>query len=186
VNRTEPMPADADVRETPPELFAELNARFNFTLDACASHTNAKCATYFTEDGMYVLDCGPELDIRKLAPQDGLAGSWEGARVWANVPFSDIAPWVIKAWESKAELVYMLVPATRTEQGWFQDLIEPFRDGRDPFPGSDLKLTTHFMRSRVHFLKNGKRIVCEKVGSKHFGKPSSAKFGCVGLVWSRK
>jgi hypothetical protein len=41
------------------------------------------------------------------------------------------------------------------------------------------------MRSRVHFLKNGKRIVCEKVGSKHFGKPSSAKFGCVGLLWSR-
>jgi hypothetical protein len=172
MNRTEPMLPEADVRETPHELFAELDARYRFNLDACATHANAKCATYFTEDGMYVLDCGPELDIRKLAPQDGLTGSWEGARVWANIPFSDITPWVIKAWESKAELVYMLVPATRTEQGWWQDLVEPFRDSDFSWDGSAFRLTTTFLRGRTRFLKDGKRM-------------GSPKFGCVGLLWQR-
>jgi hypothetical protein len=169
LNRTEPMPADSDVRETPPELFAELDARFKFTLDAAATHTNHKLNLYFTESGLFSEQADCE---GRLSDADGLTGSWEGERVFLNPPFSDIAPWVIKAWESRAELVYMLVPATRTEQGWFQDLIEPYRDGRGDFPGSDLQLTTHFLRGRTRFLKDGKRM-------------GSPKFGCVGLLWSR-
>jgi hypothetical protein len=174
MNRTEPMPADADVRETPPELFAELNARYSFTLDAAATHANAKCALYCTEHGFFERMGTPENPLRPYAVRDnhvdGLTKDWSGLRVWVNPPYSDIAPWVLKAWESKAELVYMLVPATRTEQGWFQDLIEPFRDGRVDFPGSDLQLTTHFLRGRTRFLKDGKRM-------------GSPKFGCVGLLW---
>jgi phage N-6-adenine-methyltransferase len=154
------MPSDADVRETPPELFTELNSRFRFTLDAAATHSNAKCAKYNTEHGG-----APHLPF-------GIYHSWEGERVYCNPPFSDIAPWVIKAWESNSELVYMLVPATRTEQGWWQDLVEPFRDGRVPPFGSWLRLRTEFLRGRTRFLKDGARM-------------GSPKFGCVGLLWER-
>ncbi|MFH1739267.1 MAG: DNA N-6-adenine-methyltransferase [bacterium] len=36
--------------ETPPELFAELNTEFEFTLDVCATPENAKCSRFFTPD----------------------------------------------------------------------------------------------------------------------------------------
>lgn len=35
---------------TPQNLFDELNAEFNFTLDAAASPENAKCERFFTEE----------------------------------------------------------------------------------------------------------------------------------------
>lgn len=34
--------------ETPQNLFDELNREFNFDLDPCATHENAKCERYFT------------------------------------------------------------------------------------------------------------------------------------------
>jgi hypothetical protein len=105
-----------DERATTPEVFAELHERFNFTVDACALARNAKLPRYWT----------PE--------QDGLAMNWTGERVWCNPPYSSIEPWVIKAKESAAELVVLLLPANRTEQRWWQEHIEPVRDngGGDP------------------------------------------------------
>lgn len=50
----------SEVWATPQNLFDELNAEFNFTLDPCALPDNAKCAKYFT----------PE--------DDGLAQCWGG------------------------------------------------------------------------------------------------------------
>ena len=41
--------SDKDYWETPQSLFDELNAEFNFTLDAAASDTNHKCKRYFTK-----------------------------------------------------------------------------------------------------------------------------------------
>lgn len=40
--------------ETPPSFFAALDAEFNFTLDAAATPSNAKCAKFFTlnENGL--------------------------------------------------------------------------------------------------------------------------------------
>ena len=146
MNRTTPMlPAD-DVRETPPELFAALDAEFRFTLDVCATPANAKCSRFFTE------------------AQDGLAQSWAGERCWCNPPFSDIGSWVEKTYISGAALVVMLVPATRTEQPWWQELVEPYRD-------SGQGLTTRFLPKRPRFLKDGVSM-------------GSPKFGCVILVWS--
>lgn len=39
---------------TPQYLFDELNEKYQFTLDPCASHENAKCDKYFTieDDGL--------------------------------------------------------------------------------------------------------------------------------------
>jgi phage N-6-adenine-methyltransferase len=167
------MLPENDVRETPPALFASQDARFHFTLDACASHENAKCPLYFTEQGKY---------FRGLLRDnvDGLRGSWARERVWCNPPYSDIGSWLMKAWESQAELVCMLVPATRTEQDWWQDGVEPYRDSRAEL--SELgwhSFRVEFLRGRQHFLKDGKPILNPTTG-----KRSSPKFGCCLLIWS--
>jgi phage N-6-adenine-methyltransferase len=154
MNRTTPMKPEDDVRETPPELFDKLNAEFRFTLDACADATNAKLPRYNSE-----------------AEPDKF--SWRGERVWCNPPFSQISQWVFKAWESQAQLVCMLVPATRTEQGWWQDGVELYRDLQSTaLPGGWRRLQVRFLRGRTRFLKDGKPM-------------GSPKFGCCLLVWSR-
>jgi phage N-6-adenine-methyltransferase len=141
-----------DDRETDPAMFVELYKRFRFTLDVAASKNNAKLPRYFT------------------AEQDGLAQSWAGERVWCNPPYSDIAPWVAKAWDEHwagAALIVMLLPANRTEQGWFQDFVEPFRDRAGP-------LRTEFIRGRTRFIAAGDTEI----------KPNARPpFGCVLLIW---
>lgn len=46
--------SNSDEWATPQELYNELNAEFNFNLDACATDDNHKAPTYFTkaEDGL--------------------------------------------------------------------------------------------------------------------------------------
>jgi len=88
---------------TPPELFARLDVQHGFTLDACATAANAKCAAFFD---------------RKA---DALRQRWQG-RVWCNPPYGRaIGQWLRKAWESvqsgDAERVVCLVPA-RVDTAW--------------------------------------------------------------------
>jgi phage N-6-adenine-methyltransferase len=101
---------EVDERATPPELFDPLNERFGFTVDACALPRNAKLVRFWTPD------------------DDGLVQDWSGERVWCNPPYSSIEPWVEKARGSGAELVVLLLPANRTEQGWWHRLVEADRD----------------------------------------------------------
>lgn len=180
MNRHEPMLAEDDVRETPDELFDALDAEFRFTLDVCATHDNAKCRRYCTapDDLFWSLPnwhIKPGPDVLEVK-RDGLAQSWAGERAWCNPPFSDIESWIGKAWDSDAELVVMLIPSTRTEQGWWQDLIEPYRDGNGDdvaFPAGDwYSLRTRFLRGRPKFLKDGVKL-------------GSPKFGCVLLIWQK-
>ena len=63
----------------------------------------------------------------------------------------------------------MLLPANRTEQRWWQDLIEPFRDGRGP-------LETRFYRGRFNFGVPG-----NEAGKFH----SSPPLGCVLVIWRK-
>lgn len=171
MNRETPMLEEHDVRETPGSLFQPLDQEFRFDLDVCATPANAKCAAFYTQ------------------ADNGLTSSWDGRRVWCNPPYSDIGSWVLKAWESNAQIVVMLVPATRCEQDWWQLGVEPFRDGKAGPDGSMLHLTTRFLPGRKHFLEDGKPIYRKnKDGSLWLskkGKPqrSSPKFGCVLLIW---
>lgn len=57
--------------------------------------------------------------------------------------------------------------ARRTEQGWWQELVEPHRDRSSEF-------RTHFLAGRPRFGAPG-NIAAEGVGS--------PTFGCVLLVW---
>jgi phage N-6-adenine-methyltransferase len=151
---------DVDDRATPPEVFAPLLDRFNFTVDAAASPHNAKMPRYWTE------------------VDDGLAQSWAGERVWLNPPYSfpNLPAFVAKAWQEwtndeRPELIVMLLPANRTEQAWWQEMVEPYRD----IPGSDLHC--EFLPGRTRFLVRGQTEV---------GPDERPPFGCCLLIWEAR
>lgn len=147
---------EVDDRGTPDEVFGPLNDRFGpFTLDVAAAHHNARCADYYTR------------------ADDGLARPWSGI-VWCNPPFSNLSAWTDKAWAElglgRVERIVMLLPANRTEQGWWQDSIEPHRDQ----PGSALRV--EFLRGRTRFIKAGATEI----------KPNERPpFGCCLAIWQR-
>jgi hypothetical protein len=103
---------EVDDRATHPTIFDPLHERFGFTIDVAAAAHNTKCDRYYDRT------------------TDGLAQSWAGEMVWCNPPYSSIEPWVRKAWDewATAKGIVMLLPANRTEQAWWQDLVEPHRD----------------------------------------------------------
>lgn len=92
-----------DEWSTPHDLFEELDAIFSFTLDACASAANAKCARFFTKE------------------QDALGLPWPG-RVWMNPPYSrQIGKFVRKAYEESladASVVVSLLPCSTDTEWW--------------------------------------------------------------------
>lgn len=145
-----------DDRQTPPELMLALRERFAFTLDAAASVENRQCEHYWSLE------------------QDGLMQPWSGV-VWCNPPYSDLGAWVRKAWAEIArkggpETVVMLVPANRTEQGWWQREVEPFRD-----KGSGLRV--EFLPGRMRFKRP------DWVPGPKGDRPP---FGCCLLIFTRK
>jgi phage N-6-adenine-methyltransferase len=143
-----------DDRATDPELFARLHKRFNFSIDVAALPHNTKCARYFT-----------------LA-EDGLEQSWSGERVWCNPPYSDIQPWLEKAWLecNAADLIVLLLPANRTEQGWWQKWIEPYRDK------SDTPLRVEFLSGRQRFIAHNATAI---------GPNERPPFGVCLCIWSK-
>lgn len=144
---------EVDDRATAPEVFGPLHERFGFTLDVAASPDNAKCERYYTPT------------------DDGLVQPWGGETVWCNPPYSNIADWVAKAWTEhrKALGIVMLLPANRTEQAWWQDMVEPYRDRPDS------PLRAEFLRGRLRFIR---------VGQNEIGPNERPPFGCCLLIWS--
>ena len=126
---------EVDNLETPWEFFTPLHERFGFTIDVAALPHNAKCERFYT----------PE--------EDGLAQPWADERVWCNPPYSDIEPWVAKAWQSSADLVVMLLP-------------EPFRRTG--------VLKVEFLPGRLRFIKHGHDRVEPN---------QRPPFGCCLLIW---
>ncbi len=124
-------PTDQDERYTPTRIFRPLHQEHGFTLDACATPESTKLPRYFTK------------------AEDGLAKSWEGERVWVNPPYSDVRPWLVKAWEGKAELVVMLLRAS-TDSPWWHELVEPWRDSPKA-RRFNRQLTTRFLPGRISF-----------------------------------
>ena len=155
---------DVDDRGTDQSFFDATSERFGgFTLDVAAAPHNAKCSDYLTRE------------------DDGLAKDWltqTGAgRVWCNPPYSNIRAWVEKAHEQwsdgHAELIVMLLPANRVEQRWWQDLVEPFRDGK----GGHRFLTVEFLPGRMRF---------DRPDWTPGPKGDRPPFGCCLLIWERQ
>lgn len=90
--------------ETPQTFFDEFNKQFHFTLDVCATSSNAKCEKYFTKK------------------ENGLMQTWSGV-CWMNPPYGpEIVDWMKKAYESslRGTTVVCLVPS-RTDTEWWHD-----------------------------------------------------------------
>lgn len=141
-----------DDRRTPPELLAEcaeLAGVEAFDLDAAASADNAKAPHW-----------------HDLAA-DGLAQSWFG-RVWCNPPYSNAGRWVAKAIDEapRCAVIAMLLPANRTEQRWWAELVEPRRRSGD--------LPVYFLTGRRRFDRPGWTIPA---------KGDRPPFGLCLVVW---
>lgn len=145
-----PDAVEVDDRTTPPEVFGRWHEQFAFTVDVAASDINARLPRFYTVE------------------DDGLAQSWAGERVWCNPPYSDIRPWVAKAWAEPEAFIVMLLPANRTELDWWQELVEPHRDR----PGSRLRV--EFLAGRQRFILPGRTTV----------RPNERPpFGVCLLIW---
>ncbi len=102
--------AEEDPRDcwrTPGRLFAALNSRYRFEVDAAADETNHRCEYFWTihNDGVECLRNSNQ-------------------RAFANPPYSNIAPWVdaaLSRWINHDALTVLLLPA-RTDQRWFSAL----------------------------------------------------------------
>ena len=151
VARTHPQQGPAnhiDDREITHADWLPLQERFRFTIDACAAAHNNKLPSFWT------------------AQDNCLIQSWTGHRVWCNPPYSNIRPFVAKALQFEADLSVLLLPSNRTEQTWWQDLVEPHRDRQ-------LGLSVEFLPGRLRFLAAQDTKI----------KPNSRPpFGCVLLI----
>lgn len=79
---------------TPADLYAALDAEFQFTLDPC-----------------------PMDDASRIMAEDGLARLWTGERIFCNPPYGlGVWRWLDKARE--ASLAVFLLPS-RTDTAWF-------------------------------------------------------------------
>ena len=116
--------------ETPPDLFAVLDAEFHFTLDVAANPANAKCAVWF----------GPGSPV---GVEDALTAEWSGV-VWINPPYGrEIGRFVAKA-HSEARAghctVVALIPARTDTEWWHEHVMRAgeirFLRGRLQFVGA--------------------------------------------------
>ena len=119
------MTSNRDDWETPAALYRELDLRYGFTLDPCATPDNAKCPRYYTRE------------------DDGLSKSWEGERVFCNPPYGRaIGEWARKCHEEgRHALVVGLFPA-RTDTRWFHDHVHGVAE-------------VEFLRGRLRFELGG-------------------------------
>ena len=76
------MSSNTDEWATPKDLFKQLNDKYHFDVDVCATPENAKCEKYYTKE------------------EDGLLQEWQG-RCFMNPPYGrEIPKWIAKAYDS--------------------------------------------------------------------------------------
>ncbi len=97
-----------DCWETPLPLFELLDDEFAFTLDAAAKMCNRKCMDFL----------GPDND--DPAKQDALGTPWRNNVVWLNPPYSDVFPWVHKAYiESQLGATVVVLVKNDPSTAWW-------------------------------------------------------------------
>ena len=108
---------EGDKRQTPIAVVSRIQEliRIPFVHDVCAEYKTAKCVSFWTkEDDAFSKDW--------LEPLTDF--SLPGA-LWCNPPFSDIKPWIQRAYETamRGGIVVVLTPDDRSVS-WYQEFIE--------------------------------------------------------------
>jgi len=134
---------------TPIKLYNYLNKLFNFTLDPCSTHKNAKCKKHYTIE------------------DDGLSKSWANEIVFVNPPYGGhTREWLEKGQKeseiNNAIVVFLIVSST--DRTYWHDIIAKksdeiwFMRGRVKFGGN--KTTAPFASAIVIFRpKSSKREI---------------------------
>lgn len=137
------------------ELCRKLTKVKIYTLDVCAEELAHVSQAYYSLENN----------------ENGLELPWFGA-VWCNPPWSDLPRWTAKCWtewrRGECQSISYLIPV-RSEQPFWQTLIEPYRDQ----VGSPLRV--HLLPKRQEF---GSPNDPKKV------KKGSPPFICALLHWS--
>ena len=84
-------PSQSDDWATPTDLWAKLEAIYNFDVDAAASQANHLCLDWYG------------LDHDNPKRRDGLNASWNGRTVWINPPYGRIIAQWTKAAQRHAD-----------------------------------------------------------------------------------
>lgn len=94
----------SDEWTTPPDLFQGLTREFKFTLDPCSTHENALCSHHYT------------------IVENGLSKDWGDNVVFMNPPYSNVAAWMKKAYQSSRNgaTVVSLIPARTDTNFWHE------------------------------------------------------------------
>jgi phage N-6-adenine-methyltransferase len=115
------LTSESQTWATPWCVIEALKPEFNFTLDVAAGPRSAKAPTFYTrEDNAFTRDWA-------LDAGDGDA--------WCNPPYGDkefpVKDWVMRAYLFRARLnTVILLPANKTDQDWFHDLVLPYGEYR--------------------------------------------------------
>lgn len=94
----------SDSWETPQDLFDDLNEKYHFDIDVCATRENAKCEKFYSIE------------------DNGLEKEWKGV-CWMNPPYGrQIGKFIKKAYEASKNgaTVVCLIPS-RTDTKWWHD-----------------------------------------------------------------
>lgn len=125
--------------QTPPDFFQRIDAMFHFTLDVCASHSNALCKDYFTTRELVQ---HRERMYTTPAPQGCFSLPWPPGIYWMNPPYGRKIGEFVKRFidQCRGNTGVALLPA-RTDTKWFQDCAGGcsalFIEGHIKFVGAD-------------------------------------------------
>lgn len=149
----------ADLHAIAAHFGLEHRGGYPFDLDACShSQVFAKARAWWTPK------------------DDGLAQRWKG-RTWCNPPFTNIAAWIEKSFVElnrwRCSSVTFVLPATRTDQWWWREYVEPLRDQPVRY---GINLRTWFPPWRLRY---------GTPGDPHALKASSPNFTSVALHYYR-
>ena len=117
---------ETDELETPPWLWDQLSAVFNFTVDACATEGNSFCRTYCTIEDSFLT-------------AEGL----EDETIWLNPPYSNPGPFLAKAhyWAERGATTIALVKGDPSTKWWVLNVSN--------------KATVFWIPTRIKFYLNG-------------------------------
>lgn len=169
-SRTTSFQTGKDTWQTPLELFDELHAEFNFTVDGAACRSNHLLPRWW----------GPGAP-RHL--RDALSiPSWKGERTFINPPYSQVKEFVGKAFAERHRCLSVLLIPSRTDTRWWHQFIwhtarNKWRDG----------VEGRFIKGRLKFINpdGPLRVPTQSVIEGRHAPNNSAPFPSVVVVFGK-